>query len=96
MKFCLNLNPNGPPDSADRCPTRSSIAHRTSSKAPTVGPDIDRVVTAASRKPSHRVSKSSVPVGAKVRNVWTKYLDGKITRDDAVDQLVAWTIEKAK
>ena len=35
-----------------------------------------------------RVSKPNVPVGDKVREVWTSYLDGKITRDAAVDELV--------
>lgn len=42
-----------------------------------------------------RISSPNVSVGGKVRDVWTSYLDGKITRSAAIDELVKWTMEKA-
>lgn len=42
-----------------------------------------------------RISTPNAAVGAKVRDVWTRYLDGDITRSAAIDELVKWTIEKA-
>lgn len=38
-----------------------------------------------------RVSRPGVPIGNEVRDVWTRYLDGKISREEAVDTLVKWT-----
>jgi len=39
-----------------------------------------------------RISMPNASVGEKVRDVWTSYLDGKITRSAAIDELVSWTI----
>ena len=43
-----------------------------------------------------RISRPNAAVGGKVRNVWTNYLDGKITRSAAIDELVKWTMEKSR
>lgn len=42
-----------------------------------------------------RISRANASVGGKVHDVWTNYLDGKITRSAAIDELVKWTMEKA-
>jgi len=43
-----------------------------------------------------RVSKPGLAVGDEVRDLWTRYLDGKMRRAEAVDRLVLWTMSTAE